>query len=143
MTVRVRAAKCFLGQVAGRIAPQSGATALRPGSAMVARRAGCISGCQKQQKQQTRTFFSKERSKSVYEYGAHRSDAEAKIAEVPVVMVEGSVALCDGGESRGVATVECMACDGLALYWYAIAVVRTRTYHTRTCSLFPSKTAVA
>lgn len=47
--------------------------------------------------QQSRTVFSKERSKSVYEYGAHRSDAEARIAEVPVVMVDGPVALCDGG----------------------------------------------
>lgn len=47
----------------------------------------------------------------MYEYGAHRSDAEAKIAEVPVVLVEGSVALCDGGEEgrdggmRGVVAV--------------------------------------
>lgn len=109
MTVRVPAAKGFLSRVVGRIAPQSGATALRPGSATVARRAGCITECQQQQRQQTRSFFSKERSKSVYEYGAHRSDAEAKIAEVPVVMVEGSVALCDGGEKR-VARAEYMAC---------------------------------
>ena len=94
------------------VAPQNGATALRPGSATVARRAGCNTQCQQrqqQQQQQTRTFFSKERSKSVYEYGAHRSDAEAKIAEVPVVMVEGPVALCDGGE-RGAARAEYMAC---------------------------------
>ncbi|CAN0411432.1 unnamed protein product, partial [Ectocarpus sp. 13 AM-2016] len=28
----------------------------------------------------------------------HRSDAEARIAKVPVVMVDGPVALCDGGE---------------------------------------------
>lgn len=48
--------------------------------------------------QQQRTYFSKEQSKSVYEYGAHRSDAEARIDEVPVVMVDGPVALCDGGK---------------------------------------------
>lgn len=47
--------------------------------------------------EQRRTFFSKEKSKSVYEYGAHRSDAEELIAEVPIVMVDGEVALCDGG----------------------------------------------
>lgn len=82
----------------GRIAPQSCAAALRPGSETTARRPGCCITKQCQQQQQTRTFFSKERSKSVYEYGAHRSDAEAKIAEVPVVMVDGPVALCDGGE---------------------------------------------
>lgn len=28
---------------------------------------------------------------------AHRSDAEALVAEVPVVLVQGKVALCDGG----------------------------------------------
>lgn len=48
--------------------------------------------------QQQRTYFSKEESKSVYEYGAHRSDAEARIDEIPVVMVDGPVALCDGGK---------------------------------------------
>eukprot|EP00904_Undaria_pinnatifida_P013984 jgi/Undpi1/9716/HiC_scaffold_27.g12172.m1 len=97
MSVRVLPAKNILGRVVGRIAPQSCAAALRPGSETTARRPGCCITKQCQQQQQTRTFFSKERSKSVYEYGAHRSDAEAKIAEVPVVMVDGPVALCDGG----------------------------------------------
>lgn len=89
MTVRVVAKK-----VAGR-----GVATFTPRVALAAiARPAVVVCCQQQQK---RTFFSKERSKSVYEHGAHRSDAEAKIAEVPVVQVEGSVALCDGGKSRG------------------------------------------
>lgn len=124
--VRVPAAKNLLGKIAGRIAPQSGATALRPGLATVARQARGITGSQ----QQTHSLFSKERSKSVYEYGAHRSDAEAKIAEVPVVWVDGPVALCDGGERRG-ASAKYMAC-------------RCSTTAVRMCcccarTLFPSK----
>lgn len=88
MTVRV-AAKKLAGRGVATLAPRASAAAIvRP---------AVVACCQQQQK---RTFFSKERSKSVYEHGAHRSDAEAKIAEVPVVQVEGSVALCDGGESR-------------------------------------------
>ena len=53
---------------------------------------------------QDRTYFSKDQSKSVYEYGAHRSDAEARIDEVPVVMVDEQVALCDGGKKEKQAT---------------------------------------
>ena len=89
MTVRVSAKK-VVGRALSAIAPRGGASAMRPASigAASALRPQC---------QQSRTVFSKERSKSVYEYGAHRSDAEARIAEVPVVMVDGPVALCDGG----------------------------------------------
>lgn len=45
-----------------------------------------------------KTYFSKEQSKSVYEYGAHRSNAEELIDQLPIVEVDGPVALCDGGE---------------------------------------------
>lgn len=48
--------------------------------------------------QARQTFFSKEQSKSVYEYGVHRSNAEELIAQQPVIEVDGPVALCDGGE---------------------------------------------
>ncbi|CAM9563587.1 unnamed protein product [Discosporangium mesarthrocarpum] len=34
---------------------------------------------------------------SPYEYGVHRSDAEERIAQLPVVEVDGEVALCTGG----------------------------------------------
>lgn len=125
MIARVPTATLFLGRVAGRIVPQSGATALRPVPATVARQARSFTEGQLQ----TRSFFSKERSKSVYEYGAHRSDAEAKIAQVPVVMVDGPVALCDGGE-RSVAS----EIHGLSLFDHCIYICcccRTRT-------LFPS-----
>eukprot|EP00752_Nemacystus_decipiens_P016759 g14997.t1 len=89
MSVRVSAQK-FVGRAMVGLAPRGGASAMRPASigAVTAVRPQC---------QQLRTVYSKERSKSVYEYGAHRSDAEARIAEVPVVMVDGPVALCDGG----------------------------------------------
>lgn len=53
---------------------------------------------QQQHLQQRRSFYAKDKSKSVYEYGAHRSDAEELIAKVPIVMVDGPIALCDGGE---------------------------------------------
>ncbi|CAN0218262.1 unnamed protein product [Pylaiella littoralis] len=92
MTARVSSAKKALGQAAGALAPRGGASVARPASMCTA-----SSSLRPAWQQQSCTFFSKERSKSVYEYGAHRSDAEARIAEVPVVMVEGSVALCDGG----------------------------------------------
>lgn len=49
--------------------------------------------------QSIRTHFSKAKSKSPYEYGAHRSDAEELIAQLPIVEVDGPVALCDGGKS--------------------------------------------
>ncbi|CAM9456252.1 unnamed protein product [Scytosiphon promiscuus] len=99
MNVRVSVKKA-LGQAAGVLTSKGGVSAVRPASmgAMTALQPTAAAGdCCLSQQQQTRSFFSKERSKSVYEYGAHRSDAEARIAEVPVVMVEGSVALCDGG----------------------------------------------
>lgn len=89
MTVRA-AAKKVVGRVALRLTPRVRASATRAfasGSTAVP-----------QTQDEGRTPFSKDRSKSVYEYGAHRSDAEARIAEVPVVMVDGAVALCDGGK---------------------------------------------
>lgn len=94
-TARVVAAQKVFARAAGAVAPRGGAARcpalglLRPAQRIAAG-----------QLQQSRTFFSKERSKSVYEYGAHRSDAEAKIAEVPVVLVDGPVALCEGGEDH-------------------------------------------
>lgn len=92
--------KKVLGRTAGALAPQLGAAARRPATTVGLRPVQhcCTAVGQQHQQQQTRSFFSKEESKSVYEYGAHRSDAEARIAKVPVVQVEGSVALCDGGE---------------------------------------------
>lgn len=90
MTVRVSAKK-VAGKALGALVPRGGASSMRPASI------GAVSAFRPQQCQQSRTVYSKERSKSVYEYGAHRSDAEARIAEVPVVMVDGPVALCDGG----------------------------------------------
>lgn len=89
MTVRVSAKK-VAGKALGVLSSRGGASAMRPASI------GAMTALRPTQ-QQCRTVFSKERSKSVYEYGAHRSDAEARIAEVPVVMVDGPVALCDGG----------------------------------------------
>lgn len=53
-----------------------------------------------EQAMQRRTFFSKEKSKSIYEYGSHRSNAEELISKVPIVEVDGTVALCDGGKTR-------------------------------------------
>lgn len=47
--------------------------------------------------QQRRRFYAKDKSKSVYEYGEHRSDAEELISKVPIVMVDEAIALCDGG----------------------------------------------
>lgn len=37
-------------------------------------------------------------SRLQYNHGAHRSNAEELVAQYPVVEVEGTVALCDGGE---------------------------------------------
>ncbi|CAM9838027.1 unnamed protein product, partial [Hapterophycus canaliculatus] len=81
------------------LAPRGRVSSVRPASmgVMTALQPAAAGECCLRQQQQTRSVFSKERSKSVYEYGAHRSDAEARIAEVPVVMVDGPVALCDGG----------------------------------------------
>lgn len=91
MAARVSVKKA-LGLAAGSLAPRGGAVAtVRPASI------GLTTTALRPLSQQAPTF-SKERSKSVYEYGAHRSDAEARIAKVPVVMVDGPVALCDGGE---------------------------------------------
>eukprot|EP00903_Cladosiphon_okamuranus_P010181 g9640.t1 len=90
MSVRV-AAKTLVGRAMGGLAPRGGALSMRPASI------GAVSALRPQQQCQSRTLYSKERSKSVYEYGAHRSDAEARLAEMPVVMVDGPVALCDGG----------------------------------------------
>lgn len=102
MSTRVPVKKA-LGKAAGVLASKGGMSVVRPASmgVMTASQPAVAGDCCVKQQQQTRSFFSKERSKSVYEYGAHRSDAEARIAEVPVVMVEGSVALCDGGERAG------------------------------------------
>lgn len=98
MTVIV-ATKKVVGRVLVGLAPRGGASSMRAASI------GAVSALRPQQQCQSRTLYSKERSKSVYEYGAHRSDAEARIAEVPVVMVDGPVALCDGGACVGVGCV--------------------------------------
>ncbi|CAM9875524.1 unnamed protein product [Ectocarpus sp. 8 AP-2014] len=92
MAARVSSKK-VLGLVAGSLAPRGGAVAaVRPASV------GLTTAASRPFSQLApTTTFSKERSKSVYEHGAHRSDAEARIAKVPVVMVDGPVALCDGG----------------------------------------------
>ncbi|CAB1103305.1 unnamed protein product [Ectocarpus sp. CCAP 1310/34] len=91
MAARVSAKKA-LDLIAGSFAPRGGAGAVRPASA------GLTTAASRPfSRLAPTTTFSKERSKSVYEHGAHRSDAEARIAEVPVVMVDGPVALCDGG----------------------------------------------
>lgn len=37
-------------------------------------------------------------SKSPYKHGAHRSNAEELVAQFPIIEVEGTVALCDGGK---------------------------------------------
>lgn len=37
-------------------------------------------------------------SRLQYNHGAHRSNAEELVAQYPVIEVEGTVALCDGGE---------------------------------------------
>lgn len=99
MAARVSLAKVVLRQAAWGLAPRVGASSAvaRPASMCVTSSSGLLQQA-RQQHSAASTSFSKERSKSVYEYGAHRSDAEARIAEVPVVMVDGPVALCDGGE---------------------------------------------
>jgi hypothetical protein len=36
----------------------------------------------------------------VYKHGRHRSDAEQRIAKVPIIMVDGDSAVCTGGEKH-------------------------------------------
>jgi len=45
----------------------------------------------------SRTFSSGKAGSSVYEDGAHRSNAEKLISAVPVITVNATVAVCDGG----------------------------------------------
>lgn len=102
MTLRAAAAaaKRFIGQgVASRaVVPRSSGAALQRSATLTTSAVRPPTECITFASHQTRTFFSKERSKSVYEYGAHRSDAEARIAEMPIVQVDGPVALCEGGQ---------------------------------------------
>eukprot|EP00952_Eustigmatos_sp_NYUAD-ZCMA_P010715 43796-Eustigmatos_ZCMA.PRE.1 len=51
-----------------------------------------------------------------YKHGAHRSDAEELVAKYPVIEVDGTVALCDGGEGERRSIVDdvgwCSICSG-------------------------------
>ena len=57
------------------------------------------------QQQQSRSITTREDDpvpdrSAVYKYGKHRSDAEQRIAKVPIIEVDGELAVCTGGETR-------------------------------------------
>jgi hypothetical protein len=54
-----------------------------------------------------------EANRGVYKHGRHRSDAEQRIAKVPIIMVDGDSAVCTGGEQYD--TLLC-ACTHACLY---------------------------